>query len=129
MIGPLTTTQAGAWCLMLAGVLGIGLMARRYRPARSVFGIAVLMVVASVLLPALTGCNGQVPGPPPSTDGTWDIGIKVGYGTYRTTAPGCRWKIGGDRPRSGRGPSTVYLGEHDAWITVKDCGVWSEVKR
>lgn len=129
------STRAAAWCLMLAGVLGIGLMVRRYRPARPAFGFAVLLVVASVVLPALTGCaTGRSPGVIPRRDGTYTIGATgfddVMPGTYRTYSNTCRWKVAGDWTRSGSGPGTVHLdGDHDTKITVRGCGTWREVNK
>ena len=109
-----------------------GDMPRIQRIAQAVTVWVVALI--GMTLCSLTGCNGQLPGGIPATDGTYPIGVdyrsKVYPGTYRSTSGSCRWKIGGDRPRSGRGPSTVYLNaDHDAYITVRGCGSWIEVRR
>lgn len=123
VIEPLTKTQAGAWCLMLAGLLGMAAMVRWYRPARPVFAASVLVVLVALL----AGCNGQIPGGIPERDGTWSVGMKVDFGTYRTLETRCRWSVDGSHKRHGFGPSTVRLTDADTAITVHHCGKWAEV--
>lgn len=90
------------------------------------------VVVAAATLTA--GCGaGRLPGPIPAKDGTYTIGNgaldDVAPGNYRTYSDKCKWKIEGDRPRSGSGPGTVQLdGGRDIKITVRGCGTWVEVR-
>lgn len=67
-------------------------------------------------------------------DGTWQVGVDVEAGTYRTTGAvdaTCRHALQPARTdgtttggTAGRGPATIVLTEADGWFDTSGCATW-----
>ena len=84
-------------------------------------------ILVGMVVGIVAGCNGVIPGPIPAQDGTYDVGMKVDFGTYRTTSAGCSWHVYGTRERHGTGPTTLRLTDYDTAVKVVGCGRWTTV--
>lgn len=125
--------------------------ARRPRPIATYviaagFAVATVGAIAAVQAvttptapPAASGgfvANVSVPGRVLTSfgDGTWQIGVDVEPGTYRTAGAvdsTCdhalrRTRTGGSTTdeASGRGPAIVVLTEADGWFDTSGCATW-----
>jgi hypothetical protein len=135
---PAATARRGRRWPYAVGAVAAGLAVG----AAGVAGAAGAVTTRTAPPPAASGgyvANVSVPGRILTSfaDGTWQVGVDVAPGTYRTGGAVdavChhavrRTRSGGDvvRRAAGPGPATVVLAEADGWFATAGCATWRRV--